>query len=256
MQNLRVTLVQANQIWENKDANYLHYEQLLTAVETDLIVLPEMFHTGFSMNTAKLAEKWKNSEGIKWLQNLASRKNAAVYTSLIIEDVGNFYNRGAFIFPTGEIEYYDKRKSFGLAGEDKFYTPGTRETIVNYKGWRIQLQICYDLRFPEIVRNKIDSNQMPTYDVIVYVANWPEKRILHWNTLLKARAIENQCFVIGVNRVGTDGKNLLYSGGSVTIDALGTELVSLPREEATKTTVLNMNELNEIREILPFLKDR
>ena len=255
MQNLKVTLVQANQVWENKGANYLNYEQLLVGVETDLIVLPEMFHTGFSMNAAKLSEKWGDSEGINWLRKIAFNKNAAIYTSLIVEENQRFYNRGVFIFPTGEIEFYDKRKTFGLAGEDQVFTAGTRETIVVYKGWRIQLQICYDLRFPENVRNKIDSNQIPSYDVIVYVANWPEKRILHWNALLKARAIENQCYVIGVNRIGTDGNNLVYSGDSKAINALGTVLTEKSEENAT-TSVLDMNELNEIREKLPFLKDR
>lgn len=255
MQNLRVTLVQANQVWENKDANYLNYERLLLDIETDFIVLPEMFHTGFSMNTATLSEKWENSAGIEWLQKLAESKNAAVYTSLIIEANGEFYNRGVFVFPTGELNYYDKRKLFGLAREDKFYKHGTSETIVNYRGWRIQLQICYDLRFPEIVRNRIAPNQIPTYDVIVYVANWPDKRILHWNTLLKARAIENQCYVLGANRLGIDGENLLYSGASQAIDALGSELISASSEEMTRSTILNLYELNEIREKLPFLKD-
>lgn len=255
MQNLSVTLVQADQIWEDKAANYANYKRLLKGVETDLIVLPEMFNTGFSMNAAELAENYQTSEGIAWLKEKAAEKNAAIYTSLIIEDNGQFYNRGVFIYPTGECSYYDKRKTFGLAGENNFYYAGTEETIVTYMGWNIQLQICYDLRFPEIVRNRIEPNQFPAYDVVVYVANWPSTRSLHWNTLLRARAIENQCFVVGVNRVGEDGKNNFYSGDSKIIDALGME-ANLPPIELAQTCVLDMEELKKIRKLLPFLKDR
>lgn len=254
MQDLKVTLVQANQKWEDKTANFENYSRLLEQVDTDLIVLPEMFQTGFSMNT-ELAEEAESSESIEWLQKLAEEKGAAVYTSLMIRDGEKTYNRGVFVQKNQPIIHYNKRKTFGLAGEDNYFEAGTSETIVNYKGWKIQLQICYDLRFPEIVRNRMLPNQAPAYDVIVYVANWPEKRSAHWNTLLNARAIENQSFVIGVNRVGTDEKGLSYQGDSKVVDALGEEEKLEPKEECVKTVVLKMNKLKTIREALPFLKD-
>lgn len=215
MQGLKIALVQANQVWEDKEANFENYSALLKYVEgIQLIVLPEMFHTGFSMHTSVLAETMENSKGLKWLKELAKAKNSAIYTSLIIEENSNYFNRGVFIFPSGDVTIYDKRKTFGLAGEDKAFKSGTKESIVEYMDWKFQLQVCYDLRFPEIVRNRLDSNQIPVYDVILYVANWPQKRIVHWQTLLKARAIENQSYVIGVNRVGIDSNDLIYSGES------------------------------------------
>jgi omega-amidase len=256
MQDLNVTLVQADQKWEDKTANYSNYERLLLNLETDLIILPEMFNTGFSMRTDILAENMKNSTGIEWLRKTASEKNSALYTSLIIEDEGNVYNRGVFVYPSGDIKYYDKRKAFGLADEDKFFKSGAKETIVDYMGWKFQLQICYDLRFPELSRNRIEPNLREAYDVLLYVANWPEKRIAHWNALLKARAIENQCYVIGVNRVGKDEKNLEYNGSSRLIDALGKTTCVEENEELVKTVQISFNKLMETRELLPFLKDR
>lgn len=256
MQNLRVTLVQANQVWEDKEANFKNYNRLLNDVETDLIILPEMFQTGFSMNVNSLSEDFGSSNSIQWLQRISKEKDAAIYTSLILTAGSKTYNRGVFIKPSGEIETYDKRKSFGLAGEDQFFSAGQTETIVTYKGWNLQLQICYDLRFPEIVRNQILTNQKPAYDVILYVANWPAKRSLHWNTLLNARAIENQSFVIGVNRVGQDQKGHQYTGDSKLINPLGEEQPLTKNNEEIKTFVLEMNVLEEIREMLPFLKDR
>lgn len=253
MQNLKITLVQADQVWENPQANYANYERLLQSVETDIIVLPEMFQTGFSMNTA-LAEPFQTSASLQWLLKLSAEKNAACYTSLMIAENGNFYNRGVFVTPEGEVHHYDKRKTFGLAGENAHFERGTKATIVHYKDWKFQLQICYDLRFPEIVRNQF-SNQSAAYDVILYVANWPEKRSVHWSALLRARAIENQCFVVGVNRVGNDPSGFLYSGDSALIDALGTESSLTSKLEEVRTFVMNKTELIKIREMLPFLKD-
>ena len=256
MQDLEVVLVQANQLWENKVGNLDNYSSLLKEVDTcDLIILPEMFHTGFSMNVEELAEEMENSIGINWLRQIASEKKSAVYTSLIIKENNRYYNRGVFVYPDGQIETYDKLKSFGLAGEDKYFTAGTVKKVVEYKGWKIQLQICYDLRFPEIARNKIESNLFPTYDVLLYVANWPEKRNLHWKTLLRARAIENQCYVIGVNRVGVDGKELNYSGDSIVVDALGNENGCAPSCENLLKIKLQKEDLDKIRRDLPFLKD-
>ncbi len=255
MQDLRISLVQADQIWEDKTANFNNYERLLKNVETDLILLPEMFQTGFSMNTEELAEDWNNSTSVTWLKELASKKNAAIYTSLMIKDGDHFFNRGVFVYPSGKLEKYDKRKTFSLAKENDYFSSGTETTIVDYLGWKLQLQICYDLRFPEILRNYILPNQLPAYDVLLFVANWPEKRISHWNALLKARAIENQCFVAGVNRVGKDEKGLAYNGLSAGYNALGEEVNRSKEDETVINLILNKKELKEIQKALPFLKD-
>lgn len=256
MKDLRITLVQANQIWEDKTANFSNYERLLSTVkETDLILLPEMFNTGFSMKAPVLAEKMSDSESIEWLRKLAENKQSAVYTSLIIEENGHYYNRGVFIEPNDRISIYDKRKTFGLAGEDKVYSKGEKATVVNYKGWKIFLQICYDLRFPEISLNR-HENGTPQYDLLLYVANWPERRSHHWRSLLPARAIENQCYLAGVNRVGTDQTDLIYSGDSCVIDLLGNRLVDATYEEQVVNIKLSYEKLQRLREKLPFLKDR
>ena len=256
MQDLKVSLVQANQIWEDKQANLSNYSRLIEDIqETDLIILPEMFHTSFSMNAEEFAEKMDDSIGIKWLKEKANEKNAAIYTSLIIEENNHYFNRGVFVYPTGEIKTYDKRKSFGLAGEDRVFTAGNSKTIVEFRNWKIQLQICYDLRFPEIARNAIDEDGNPLYDILVYVANWPEKRRVHWQTLLAARAIENQCYTIGVNRVGKDGKGLIYSGDSSMCDVLGNVQKLTPHNEEVITYQLSKTDLKTIRKELPFLKD-
>lgn len=253
---MKITLVQADQRWEDKSLNLENYSYLLNTIqETDLILLPEMFHTGFTMNASELAENMDTGVGIEWLKANALEKNAAFYTSLIIEDSGHYYNRGVFVRPNGRIEYYDKRKCFGLAGEDEVYSAGNHQVIVEYLGWKIQLQICYDLRFPEIVRNHLSRYGNPDYDLILYVANWPEKRNLHWQSLLVARAIENQCYVAGLNRVGVDGNHLKYSGDSQLVNALGISEKLRPSNQETRTFVMNLNELNEIRESLPFLRD-
>ena len=161
-----------------------------------------------------------------------------------------------FVQPNGEVSTYDKRKLFGMAKEDHYYTAGKEKTIVNYKGWNILLQVCYDLRFPEIARNKINSNESADYDAIIYVANWPEKRSLHWKTLLNARAIENQCYVLAVNRVGEDNNQLTYAGDSAVINALGEVMETQAYAEKTIQASLSLTHLNSVREKLPFLKDR
>lgn len=256
MQPIKVTLVQADQIWEDKDGNLTKYESLLEDIDSDLIVLPEMFQTGFSMNVNELGEDFNSSSSIKWLKVKAQKMGSAFYTSLIIEDSGEYYNRGVFIWPDGNMRYYDKRKTFTLAGEDEYFKSGDHEVVVEYKGWKIMLQICYDLRFPEICRNGIDVEGNVNYDLLLYVANWPEKRISHWNALIKARAIENQCYVVGVNRVGEDGSGLKYSGSSQVVDPSG-ETVTLPNyTELAENHVINPTILRETREKLPFLSDR
>jgi len=256
MQDLKIVLVQANQIWENKKMNLENYTLLLKDVlKADVIVLPEMFHTGFSMNVTEFAETMDDSIGLNWLKVTALEKNAAMYTSLIILEDGKYYNRGVFVEPNGKISTYDKRKSFGLAGEDKFFTAGETKTIVEFRNWKIQLQICYDLRFPEIARNSLNENGSPIYDVLMYVANWPEKRSVHWKSLLVARAIENQAYVIGLNRVGEDDKGLIYSGDSLLAEPLGEVDYLLANLEEVKCFTISKFQLDKIRLELPFLKD-
>ena len=254
MQDLKITLCQIDQVWENKTANFDKYALCFQAEpDTDLFVLPEMFQTGFSMNVQELAENWNNSPSLEFLKSWSKETKAAIYTSLIIEENGLYFNRGVFVQPNGTIDFYDKRKSFGLGNENQFYTAGNKETIVEYKGWKIMLEICYDLRFPELVRNyHVDGK--PKYDVLLNVANWPERRIEHWKALIRARAIENQSYAIGVNRVGSDASNLTYNGQSACIDALG-DGVYLQKEEKAQPFILSFDKLHEIRTNLPFLKD-
>lgn len=256
MQDLTISLVQTHQFWEDKQQNFLHFEKLLSELQpTDVLVFPEMFHTGFTMKAAEMAESM-NGEGIQWLTKQAKKLNTAVVASLIIGEDEKFFNRMVFIEPTGQIHTYDKRKLFTLAKEDKHYSHGTENTIVNYKGWKILLQVCYDLRFPEQCRNKLNNSGEPAYDLLLYVANWPNRRSLHWKTLLQARAIENQCYVAGVNRVGKDANELEYSGDSSIIDALGDLKKQVANKEEIIQYSLNKKELQEIREKLAFLKDQ
>jgi omega-amidase len=257
MDNLKITLIQANQTWEDKTANLEHFETLLEGIgETDLILLPEMFHTGFSMNGAALAETTDDSMALEWIRRMAAEKQAAVYTSFIARDGAKLYNRGVFAQADGSVIFYDKRKTFGMAGENAVYASGQGERIVDYKGWKINLQICYDLRFPENVRNGIAEDGKPLYDLLLYVANWPARRIAHWNALLPARAIENQCVVAAVNRVGTDANGLDYSGDSAVYDALGDRKLSFEKGvESVQTVEISRDALMEAREKLPFLID-
>ncbi len=257
MQDLKVTLVQANQVWEDKKENMRHFEELLAEVEeTDIIVLPEMFHTGFTMHAKKFAEEMKKSSAISWLQSMAAKKNAAIYTSFIAKEDDYYFNRGVFVEPSGKYTHYDKRKLFTLAGEEKVFKAGHVKTRVNYMGWKIQLQICYDLRFPEITRNGLQDHKSAKFDALLYIANWPEKRNTHWKALLTARAVENQCYVVGVNRVGEDGKGLTYSGDSAAINAYGESMTKIKaHKERVKTVVFSADHLKEVRTQLQFLKD-
>ena len=255
MQNLKIGLLQFDQAWENKSQNFERIRQLIQGgKEIDLLLLPEMFHTSFTMN-AGLSEPMENSSGIAFLKTISAAFDCAIYTSLIISENSKTYNRGVFIKPCGKIDLYDKRKTFGLAGEDKVYTSGETQMIIDYKNWKINLQICYDLRFPELVANRIEKNGSPLYDIILYIANWPEKRSTHWSTLLKARAIENQAYVLACNRVRTDANNLSYSGDSCIIDALGSVLASSTKEGLIEFKI-KKEQLNKTRKNLPFLKDK
>ncbi|MBT5098834.1 MAG: nitrilase family protein, partial [Polaribacter sp.] len=218
--------------------------------DTDLVVLPEMFTTGFTMNPKKVAEKM-NGETVLWMQKMAKKHQIALIGSLVIEENENYYNRLLFVHPSMKIEIYDKRHSFSLAGENTAYTSGTEKLIVTFKGWKICPFICYDLRFPVWTRNS------ENYDILIFVANWPVKRIRAWDTLLKARAIENMSYVIGVNRTGKDANNYNYSGHSLVVNCLGEALSSLKKEEIgiVKATLVK-TEQDGIRERLGFLNDK
>ena len=217
MSLLKITTFQTYLFWENIDKNLQYLGLRLTSIReaTDLIVLPEMFSTGFSMNPDKFAEKM-NGKSMKWMHEQAKKYKCVVTGSLIIKEKNNNYNRLIWMRPNGTFEYYDKRHLFGLGEEDHHYKAGTKKLFVELKGWKICPVICYDLRFPVWLRN---TNQ--EYDMLLIVANWPERRSLHWRSLIPARAIENQAFVVGVNRVGHDGNEVYHSGDSMCIDPNG-----------------------------------
>lgn len=248
---LHVTVIQADLSWEKPAENRKRFEEKINAVSsTDLIVLPEMFTTGFSMSPKLLAEKM-DGETVLWMKKLAVEKNILLMGSIIIEENTNFYNRLIATFPDGTLQFYDKRHLFTLANEHQFYAAGNKQLLINYKGWRLFPLICYDLRFPVWARNSMD------YDVLIYIASWPKQRIAAWDALLKARAIENMAYTIGVNRVGVDDNGYEYNGHSSIFDALGTSILTTHAGlEEVKTVVLEKQELNQIREKLQFLNDR
>jgi omega-amidase len=247
---MNITIIQSHLHWEDVSSNLLMFENKIEKLEkTDLIVLPEMFTTGFSMNTTKLAEKM-DGKTIEWMFEMAKKSNSVITGSLIIEEQKKYFNRLIWMKPDGTCEYYDKKHLFSMAKEDEYFSPGSSKKAFSLNSWKICPFICYDLRFPIWNRNDID------YDAALYVANWPQKRSLHWKSLLLARAIENQCYVVAVNRVGMDGKNLQYSGDSSIIDPLGNILFQLSEKEAEYNCKLDKVHLNKIREDFPFLKDR
>lgn len=251
-QILNTALLQANLEWENIEQNKALFEGKIKELpqETDLIVLPEMFSTGFSMNAKNLAEPDKGPT-FQWMQRMASEKDAAVTGSLIISDKGNFYNRLYFVYPDGSSEKYDKRHTFTLAKEDETYASGQERLIVEYKDWKICPLVCYDLRFPVWARNTVD------YDLLIYVANWPAARVAAWDILLKARAIENMSYCVGLNRVGRDGSDLNYVGHSAVYDCLGKQISSsLEEAEFTEVVALDKQHLMDTRSQLKFLQDR
>jgi len=252
MQDLKVALIQTDLTWENPVQNRANFTHKIDAIteQVDLIILPEMFTTGFTMNPYKVAETM-GGETIFWLQKIAKEKEVAITGSLIIEENNNYYNRLVFVCPSGEIKTYDKKHTFTLAGEDKVYTAGIEKLIVSYKGWKICPLICYDLRFPVWARN------VEEYDVLIYVANWPKPRVTAWDALLKARAIENMSYCLGVNRVGVDVNDYEYVGHSVAYDSLGKEISNLnPSEEKVEIVTLDAKQLQKVRKKLQFLNDR
>jgi omega-amidase len=247
---MKIALIQTTIFWENPSKNRKYFEEKINSIATkiDLVVLPEMFTSGFTMEPKKVAETMQG-ETILWLMNLAKTKKIAVVGSLVITENNNFYNRLVFVFPSGEIQYYDKKHLFTLAGEDKVYTAGNKKLIVDYKGFKICPLICYDLRFPVFSRN------LEHYDVLIYVANWPISRINAWDILLRARAVENLCYTIGVNRIGIDDSNLVYNGHSQAIDCIGNAIFETQEKEEILLVTLDKQKMLAHRKQFNFLAD-
>ncbi|MCB4798489.1 amidohydrolase [Neotamlana laminarinivorans] len=250
--HLEIALIQLDLIWENSEKNRNQITSYIKNLpeNVDLVVLPEMFTTGFSMNAKNIAETMQGKT-VSWMQQLAIKQNIAITGSIVITENTNFYNRLIFAEPNGNLKLYNKRHTFTFANEDKTYTAGHEKLIINYKGWKICPLICYDLRFPVWARNIED------YDVLIYVANWPKPRINAWDTLLKARAIENMSYCIGVNRVGNDALNNEYCGHSAVYNVLGNSVATFnPNEAGAKTVTLSKSHLKNYRNKFKFLNDK
>lgn len=253
MQPLKITTIQTTLHWEDSTTNLTHFDNKINTLqeETDIIVLPEMFTTGFTMNPEKNAET-QPGVGLAWMLKKAQEKQCVIIGSISVTENNLYYNRLYVAKADDTYQYYDKRHLFKMGKEDGHYTAGSQNIIVDIKGWKIRPQICYDLRFPVWSRN---TNKDP-YDILIYVANWPEVRSYPWKHLLIARAIENQCYVVGVNRIGTDGNNFSHSGDSVVLSPKG-EILSKtqPHEDKIETTILNYDTLQEFRKLFPVLSD-
>ncbi len=292
MSTLTVTTIQADLQWEDKPANLRRLEEQIDSIgaHTELVVLPEMFSTGFSMRPEAFAEKMEGPT-VNWMRSVAARKKVILTGSLIIEEEGNYFNRLVWMLPNGQCGYYDKRHRFAYAGEDDHYTAGQKRLVASVKGWKVLLLVCYDLRFPVWSRQQppapstthlpstnpnrgeiapIKPNLPPDtspgaaapaaapaleYDLIIYVANWPERRSHAWKTLLQARAIENQSYVIGVNRVGDDGNHIAHAGDTMIIDPLGETIYHAASKEEVFTKTLKKEDLETIRQRFPFWRD-
>jgi predicted amidohydrolase len=265
MSNLKFTLVQTQLHWEDKEANLQMLEQKINGLQasTHVVVLPEMFSTGFSMKPELFAEQM-DGKTVEWMIRVTSINKIILTGSIIVEEDGHYFNRLIWMLPNGQYGYYDKRHLFAYGEEDKYYSAGTKRLIASVNGWKINLMVCYDLRFPVWSRQQT-SPRPPLqrrgplteleYDVLIYVANWPERRNIAWKTLLRARAIENQCYVVGVNRVGNDGNNIYHSGNSMVIDPLGEILYEKRDEEDVFTIELSQERLEEVREKFQFWRD-
>ncbi|CAM3721443.1 amidohydrolase [Flavobacterium gelidilacus] len=248
---MKVVLFQTNLVWENPKSNRTFIEEYFMSEddEFDLFVLPEMFTTGFTMNPENVAETMQG-ETIYWMKSLALKQNCAVCGSLVVSENNRFYNRFIFVHPNGEIDFYNKKHLFSLAGEHQKYSKGTKKVIIDYKGWKICPQVCYDLRFPAFSRNH------ENYDLLLYVANWPKPRTNAWDILLKARAVENLCYVVGVNRIGFDENNHEYIGHSQVIDELGNQILDAEENLGVFIIELDKNKMLETRNKLNFLNDK
>ena len=252
IKNLKITVFQTYLFWENADKNIQNIALKLSGgirEKTDLIVLPEMFNTGFTMRAEEMAEEM-DGKTMLWLSKTAVIYDCVVTGSLIIKENGNYYNRMIWMLPTGEYQFYDKHHLFSMAGENKNFIPGQKQLIVELKGWKIRLAICYDLRFPVWLRN--NNNE---YDILLLIASWPDKRSSHWTTLIHARAIENQSYVVAVNRVGHDGNQVYHSGHSMCIDPYGKTVYYKPEDEDLYTFSINYLNLEKTRKQFPFLND-
>lgn len=250
MSTLNVSIVQSELYWHDADRNLAAFAKVLAKNDTaaDLIVLPEMFTTGFTMHARDNAERM-DGRAVAWMAQQAEKAGAAVCGSLIIEDGGNYYNRFILMRPDGSLEHYDKRHRFRLAGEHEHYSAGSSLATMTLKDWRIRPMVCYDLRFPVWSRNRAD------YDLLIYTANWPARRHLAWETLTRARAIENLAYVAAVNRTGVDGNEIPYSGGSAIIDFLGNYLVEPSADPGMWSAALDRASLAQFREQFPFHLD-
>lgn len=250
-QELNITIIQPDILWEDKEANLKQYEQHIDNIKEkkEVIVLPEMFSTGFSMASKKLAEPM-DGVSVQWMKDTAKKNKCILTGSLIIEENGDYFNRLLWVQPDGQIGHYDKRHLFAYADENNHYKPGSKRLITSVKGLRICLMVCYDLRFPVWSRN-----QAKEYDILIYVANWPERRDMAWTSLLRARAIENQSYVIGVNRVGLDGNNINYIGNSSVFDPLGEQVWQESGKAVSHTVTISREKIDEVRERFPFLHD-
>lgn len=255
---LKITLVQTDLIWENPQENLKALEEFLTALpnDTDVVVLPEMFTTGFSMNAENISSTWTSENKIlHWLQQKARQYNAAFTGTIPVRDKNHFYNRLLWVEPDGNCQFYDKRHTFSFAGEDKVYSKGDNKLLIHWRGWRICPLICYDLRFPVWSRNRI-NNDTADYDLLIYVANWPSVRNYPWRQLLIARSIENVSYVAGCNRIGTDANGHEYSGHSMVIDFKGA-IITQPSENISTllTATCDFKELQNFRNKFPALRD-
>lgn len=252
MANLKITLVQPNVYWENKQANLSYLEEKLSEEETgDIIILPEMFNTGFSMNASKLAEPM-NFNTYKWMAMQAKKCDALIVGSFIVKEGKKYFNRCLWVSPDGDVGVYDKAYPFRMMDEHLYYSAGSKKVIFNWRGWNILPMICYDLRFPEWSRNSyIKSKGHFYYDLLIYLGNWPSARIKAWDVLLQARAMENSCVVAAVNRIGKDGDGVDFNGHSVVVDPRGNYLLEPSEGEFVKTTELDLDELKAYREKFP-----
>jgi omega-amidase len=288
MSSLTVTTIQTDPVWEDKAANLGLLEDQIDLLPegAELVVVPEMFSTGFSMRPEMLAEGM-DGPTVSWMRDITARKKIILTGSIIIGEAGQYFNRLIWMQPNGQYGYYDKRHCFAYAGENEHYSPGGKRLITSVKGWKVLPLVCYDLRFPVWSRQMPEhtlhtfptsslsdrqrrppsdqsrpsdlgahpTSEEPEYDLLIYVANWPDRRIHAWKTLLQARAIENQAYVIGVNRVGDDGNDIHYSGDSMIIDPLGEVLYHGPDREETFTHTFRKETLKDIRVRFPFLRD-
>ena len=255
MQDLSIALVQRALVWEDPAANREQLAADIAAIgsDTDLVILPEMFTTGFSMNAEAVAED-EASTTLPWLQALAAKHDTAITGSLAVRAHGEVYNRLLFVKPNGEVQHYDKRHRFRMSGEDQHYGAGTDKLIVEWRGWRLCPMICYDLRFPVWSRNR-PAGHSDAYDALLFVANWPAKRRIHWRQLLIARAIENQAYCVGLNRVGSDGNQLEYSGDSMVLAADGELILDCEATSGVFTARLDFQKMDTYRRKFPCHKD-